>query len=135
MKLKPNKTIFAIILYDNHVNDSTSLFINDKILFECKHASLQSITNCEDELSHIINLQRIRPVCLTFTVQSCILVSSPTACNYGEFKTSEAIAWIHKWKGTLRNSRIRICKEDLRRNTKTFTMILTSSRILKDTIC
>ena len=28
-------------------------------------------------------------------------MSSPTACNYGEFKTSEAVAWIHKWKGTL----------------------------------
>ena len=135
LKLKPNKMIFAILLCNKHVNESTSLFINDEILenVECRNAYLQFITNREVELSHILTLQRVRSVCMTF-YNSVIHINEFSKRIYGEYKASEVVVWIHKWNGILQNSRIRIYEEKFHRTPDTFKMILTSNRILKDSI-
>ena len=135
LRLKPNKMIFVIFLCDKHVNNSTSLFINDKILekLECKNAYLQFTANREDELSGILNLQMVRSVCITF-YNSVMHINEFTKHIYGEYKASQVVVWIHKWNGILRNSRIRIYEEKFHRNTDTFKMILTSSRILQDSM-
>ena len=133
LKLKPRKMIFVILLCDRHIEEPNFLFTDYKILedSECNNSYSEFIGKHESEVNSVLRLQIVRTVCMKL-YSSVLHISEFIKHIYGEFKASEVVVWIHKWKGILENSRIRIHEQAFHRTTDTFKMISTSERILED---